>query len=100
MQHRSNRKHTKAFTFMLSLGMLASVLIWAKLRLITDIPRSALAEPKEHELLHEAIDEESLPDIETGHLVTHDGSDAPMNIEDSGESVSGDELEQEPLSDP
>ncbi len=32
---------------MLSLGMLAGVLIWAKLRLVTDLPRSALADPKE-----------------------------------------------------
>lgn len=29
------------------MGMLAGVLIWAKLRLVTDIPRSAYAEPRE-----------------------------------------------------
>ena len=32
---------------MLCLGMLAGVLIWAKLRLVTDIPRSAYADPRE-----------------------------------------------------
>lgn len=100
MQHRSNRKHTKAFTFMLSLGMLASVLIWAKLRLITDIPRSALAEPEEHELVPEAFDEELQTDIETGHLQMHDGSDESIDTEDSDGSGSETELEEEPLSDP
>ena len=34
---------------MLSVGMLAGVLIWAKLRLVTDIPRSAYADPREVE---------------------------------------------------
>jgi len=42
-----NQRRARALTFMLSLGMLAGVLIWAKLRLVTDIPRSALADPKQ-----------------------------------------------------
>ncbi len=47
MNTKINERRARALTFMLSLGMLAGVLIWAKLRLVTDIPRSALAEPKE-----------------------------------------------------
>ncbi len=40
-------KQTRNLTFVLCMGMLAGVLIWAKLRLVTDIPRSAYAEPRE-----------------------------------------------------
>lgn len=49
MNTKNNDRRARAFTFMLSLGMLAGVLIWAKLRLVTDIPRSALAVPEEVE---------------------------------------------------
>jgi hypothetical protein len=49
MNTKNNERRVRAFTFMLSLGMLAGVLIWAKLRLVTDIPRSALAVPEEIE---------------------------------------------------
>jgi hypothetical protein len=49
MNTKNNERRARAFTFMLSLGMLAGVLIWAKLRLVTDIPRSALAVPEEIE---------------------------------------------------
>jgi len=47
MNTKITERRARALTFMLSLGMLAGVLIWAKLRLVTDIPRSALAEPEE-----------------------------------------------------
>ncbi len=47
MGHRSCKKHARSLTFVLCMGMLAGVLIWAKLRLVTDIPRSAYAEPEE-----------------------------------------------------
>ncbi len=47
MNTKINQRRARALTFMLSLGMLAGVLIWAKLRLVTDIPRSALADPKQ-----------------------------------------------------
>ena len=40
-------KHTRNLSVVLCLGMLAGVLIWAKLRLVTDIPRSAYADPRE-----------------------------------------------------
>ncbi|GEM_PF-2765112 len=33
--------------FVLGIGSLAGVLIWSKLRLVTDIPRSAYAEPED-----------------------------------------------------
>ena len=104
MQHQSDRKHTKAFTFMLSLGMLASVLIWAKLRLITDIPRSALAEPEEHELLpdlhyddqaseHEGlIDENDEPVIQA-----EEPQNETIDTADPDESGSDSVLHEEPL---
>jgi len=43
--------------------MLAGVLIWAKLRLVTDIPRSAYAEPKEQtkDQIDPALQPESQP---------------------------------------
>ncbi len=46
-------KHTRNLTLVLCMGMLAGVLIWAKLRLVTDIPRSAYADPNETKLLHD-----------------------------------------------
>ncbi len=48
-QRRSLIKHSRGLLVMLSIGMLAGVLIWAKLRLVTDIPRSAYADPREVE---------------------------------------------------
>ncbi len=39
----------RSFSLVFALGMLAGVLIWAKLRLVTDIPRSAYADPREVE---------------------------------------------------
>ena len=47
MNTKINERRARALTFMLSLGMLAGVLIWAKLRLVTDIPRSAYPVPRE-----------------------------------------------------
>ncbi len=41
---------TRKLSVVLCLGMLAGVLIWAKLRLVTDIPRSAYADPREVEV--------------------------------------------------
>jgi hypothetical protein len=49
MNTKHDQRRARALTFMLSLGMLAGVLIWAKLRLVTDLPRSALAVPEEVE---------------------------------------------------
>ncbi|MGV6814555.1 MAG: hypothetical protein ACWA5W_06030 [Phycisphaerales bacterium] len=47
-KHGSNfNAHLRNFSLLLCLGMLAGVLIWAKLRLVTDIPRSAYADPRE-----------------------------------------------------
>ncbi len=46
---RSFIKRSQGILVVLSLGMLAGVLIWAKLRLVTDIPRSAYADPREIE---------------------------------------------------
>ncbi len=54
------------FSLLLCLGMLAGVLIWSKLRLATDIPRSAYADPRETEL----------------------GDDTPLDDQQSSESSS------------
>ena len=48
-QRQSFIKQSRGLMVMLSIGMLAGVLIWAKLRLVTDIPRSAYADPREVE---------------------------------------------------
>jgi hypothetical protein len=42
---------TRSFSLLLCLGALAGILIWAKLRLVTDIPRSAYADPREQQNL-------------------------------------------------
>jgi hypothetical protein len=52
--HHNNVKHAlpgapKPLGILLCLGALAGVLIWAKLRLVTDIPRSAYADPREQQ---------------------------------------------------
>lgn len=41
------RGATRSVALLLCLGTLAGVLIWAKLRLVTDIPRSAYADPRD-----------------------------------------------------
>lgn len=41
---------TRSLSLLLCLGALAGVLIWAKLRLVTDIPRSAYADPKDRQV--------------------------------------------------
>ncbi len=46
-KEKTHTRHTRSLVLMLSIGMLAGVLIWAKLRLVTDIPRSAYADPRE-----------------------------------------------------
>ncbi len=55
---RSLSKHTRNLTLVLCMGMLAGVLIWAKLRLVTDIPRSAYADPKEAQILEPDADQD------------------------------------------
>ncbi len=62
--HRS-----RGILVVLSLGMLAGVLIWAKLRLVTDIPRSAYADPRETETLEgqsTGQDQKSIADDDVG----------------------------------
>ena len=52
-QHHKDTRNTshpggpKPLGIVLCLGALAGVLIWAKLRLVTDIPLSAYADPRE-----------------------------------------------------
>lgn len=49
--------HARNFSLLLCLGALAGVLIWAKLRLVTDIPRSAYADPREVMVPEQALDD-------------------------------------------
>ncbi len=64
----------RSLTLLLCLGALAGVLIWAKLRLVTDIPRSAYADPKDRQVIDDAEDPiESAEDRD--HLQT--GTDTP-----------------------
>jgi len=54
-KHNSDRSSklnsiVRNFSLLLCLGMLAGILIWSKLRLVTDIPRSAYADPRETQL--------------------------------------------------
>lgn len=68
---RSQRQSgaTRSLSLLLCLGALAGVLIWAKLRLVTDIPRSAYAEPKERSV-------EPGADADDGHGADGAGEDA------------------------
>lgn len=43
---RSRENRSRQAAFVLCAGALAGILIWSKLRLVTDIPRSAYAEPE------------------------------------------------------
>jgi hypothetical protein len=61
MQRKPINKQARSLTFVLCLGMLAGVLIWAKLRLVTDIPRSAYADPEE--VSADQIDDQSDHDL-------------------------------------
>ncbi len=63
MRTRSPHRFNKALTLMLGVGTLAGVLIWAKLRLVTDIPRTVLAEPE---------DELSPKDSDPSSIDSHD----------------------------
>lgn len=47
MRTEKHAKFSRAVLLTMGMGLLAGVLIWAKLRLATDIPRSALADPQE-----------------------------------------------------
>lgn len=69
--HASNT--TRSASLLLSLGALAGVLIWAKLRLVTDIPRSAYAEPHE-------VDQPGAPTEQPGH---ESESDEDNQIQDT-----------------
>lgn len=62
--NQSNKPHeslggkARNLSVVLCLGMLAGVLIWAKLRLVTDIPRSAYADPREVEVPDDQISDQ------------------------------------------
>ena len=87
-QSRKSSFFTKArsFSLVFALGMIAGILIWAKLRLVTDIPRSAYADPRE-------VDDQSQPPRPNqDEGVVDDGSD------DSITDPSGIKKENEPQS--
>ena len=74
--HVSTGNATRSFALLFCLGALAGILIWAKLRLVTDIPRSAYAEPKEEQVDHDQYDAE--PDAEIAPGSEHADQDAPI----------------------
>lgn len=47
----------RSLALLLCLGALAGVLIWAKLRLVTDIPRSAYADPRDRQVIDDPGDD-------------------------------------------
>jgi len=81
-------KHTRKLSVVFSLGLLAGVLIWAKLRLVTDIPRSAYAEPREVQQPETDQDSEHLddPDIDADP-----STEPPIDKNHTSTKISGDE---------
>ena len=81
-------KQTRNLTFVLCMGMLAGVLIWAKLRLVTDIPRSAYADPRELEPTGSDLDSVHLGDIQTQIIIEHliDSESPDQSSDSSGEA--------------
>ncbi|MFT5423791.1 MAG: hypothetical protein ACI89L_001580 [Phycisphaerales bacterium] len=72
----SRKPHAKFFTSLALMGALAGVLIWSKLRLSTNMPRSAYADPRELQ-----VDESDTPDAvsEPGAMGTHDAVNPAVN---------------------
>ncbi len=70
---------TRSFSLLLCLGALAGVLIWAKLRLVTDIPRSAYANPRE------AFPSEQEPDENTAQEQVQQPADEKSFEEDDAD---------------
>ncbi|MGJ8635920.1 MAG: hypothetical protein ACSHX5_03650 [Phycisphaerales bacterium] len=87
MNSKANERRGRALTFMLSMGMLAGVLIWAKLRLVTDIPRSALAIPEETETGEGDQGNDQIDTIEV-----ESGWEESEELSDDGVDGSDDEL--------
>lgn len=65
-KHINVTSHTRSVSLLLCMGMLAGVLIWAKLRLVTDIPRSAYADPREHQHPEDHPDDAQAGDADVG----------------------------------
>lgn len=57
---------SRNLSLLMCMGALAGILIWAKLRLVTDIPRSAYADPREQVLPDEQADPEEVPSHDEG----------------------------------
>lgn len=84
MNSKVNERRGRALTFMLSMGMLAGVLIWAKLRLVTDIPRSALAVPEELDtgfVVDEVVESEVLIESGEDQIGLHGGDGLEVESE-------------------
>ena len=100
-QHQSLSGKTRAFSFVLCLGMLAGVLIWAKLRLVTDIPRSAYADPREVEIPGDEPGDELIdqtPGLLEGLSEPSEPSDS-SDVDESNEEQEAD-LETRSITDP
>lgn len=101
MPHTPNPNHkkhsftrqTRDLSLVLGLGMLAGVLIWAKLRLVTDIPRSAYADPREVEYQEDQQTEQNLnqdpnQDLEQieNNEIESESTDLPVPMRDNSPS--------------
>lgn len=92
MSHETQSNHThllvtltRRFGVIACLGMLAGVLIWAKLRLVTDIPRSAYAEPREVDGSTE--DQENAWQDQSENLIDTDADESIEEHTDSTDST-------------
>jgi len=76
---------TRNLSLVLCLGLLAGVLIWAKLRLVTDIPRSAYADPREVMVPDEHLDQQA--DQQDDQLIEINEDEAEPSTESSSDSI-------------
>lgn len=92
MNHKHNENSpqslagkTRNLSLVLCLGLLAGVLIWAKLRLVTDIPRSAYADPREVMVPDEHLDQQ--PDQQDEQSIKINEEEIEPSAESSSESI-------------
>ena len=91
-------KHTRKLSVVFSLGLLAGILIWAKLRLVTDIPRSAYAVPRE---IEQAETDQDPKAIEIEHqggqaIDAESGTEPPLDKNHESTKTSGDDSSPNP----
>lgn len=73
---RRNRDRVHVTTVVLA-GLLAGLLIWSKLRLVTDIPRSAFADPREVVVEDKALADPKPEPSESAQSLRHELAPMP-----------------------